>query len=89
VSLSERDRALAAIKGRSSLPPGSQFAWTYWRITNRLFPAVSWHEFREWELWQIAAVLGLDRIEASPEELALIERFNEEAQRLPSPDRKG
>jgi len=61
----------------------------YWRVVQRYFSGVSWSEFLDWELWQIGAVLGLDRIEATPEELALINKFHAAAQQSPSPDRKG
>jgi len=89
VKQTSRDRALAAAKGRSTLPPGTQFAWYYWQIVVRRFPGVSWNEFQDWELWQVGATLGLDRAEPTEEEQALIDQFNEAAMRGPSPNRKG
>ena len=86
---SSRDRALAAKRGRSALPPGDYFAFAYWATIQRRFPQTSWDQFMEWETWQIAATLGMDRIEAPETELAWLEGYETASTRLPSTDRKG
>ena len=50
---------------------------------------MSWAEFLDWELWQIGAALGMDRIEPTSDELALVAQFEQAAQQPPSPDRQG
>lgn len=42
-----------------------------------------------WDLWMIAAALGLDRVEPTQEEQELVARHMEESMRPPSSDRKG
>jgi len=57
-------------------------------VTDR-FAAVSWSEFQDWDLWMIAATLGLDRVESTEEDQELLTRYLEATTRPPSPDRKG
>ncbi len=88
VEISDRDRALAAARGRSSLPRGSAFMWHYYQAITRRYP-VPWSEFQDWEMWTVAAALGLDRVEPTDDEREVIDRFREASMRPPSSDRRG
>ena len=55
MSLSDRDRALAATRGRSALARGDAFVWYYWQAITRLYPAVTWEAFLDWEGWMVGA----------------------------------
>ena len=87
--LTDYDKAQAAQRGRSTLPSGDYFAWSYWRIVTQHGVTVSWDDFLEWDLWQIGATLGLDRAEASEEDMEALARYEEAANRPPSTERKG
>jgi len=50
---------------------------------------VTWAEFQDWPLWMLAATVGLDRVDADPEDQALYDEYMEASNRPPSSDRKG
>jgi len=84
----DRDRVVAATQPHSGLDPGDRFAWVHWQALQAML-RVSWPEFLEWELWQVAAALGLDDRPRSVEEEELVARFSEASARPPSKDRRG
>jgi len=69
------------------LRPGDRFAWVHWQALQQRL-RVSWEEFQEWDLWQVAAGLGLDRM-SDPDGTAVLDRFAEASKKRPSPDRRG
>ena len=59
----------------------------FWKPIAKAY-AVPWDTYLEWELWQVAAALSLDKRAPTVEEEALLENPFKNARR-PSPNRRG